>query len=71
MSMTALTETWDKVFPESDRVTHQKIQFHNRYGITLTGDLYRPKNLSGEPFGAVAVCGPFGAVKEQVSGLYA
>lgn len=65
-----LTEHWDKKFPQSDRVDHRKVTFDNRYGITLAADLYVPKNASG-PLPALAVCGPFGAVKEQVSGLYA
>lgn len=66
----SLTEEWDKVFPQSDKVNHSKITFHNRYGITLAADLYIPKNAEGK-LPAIAVCGPFGAVKEQVSGLYA
>ena len=66
----SLTEEWDKVFPQSDKVNHCKITFHNRYGITLAADLYIPKNAEGK-LPAIAVCGPFGAVKEQVSGLYA
>ncbi len=61
---------WDKTFPKSDEVLHRKVQFHNRYGIPLVGDLYVPKNASGRS-AAVAVCGPFGAVKEQAAGLYA
>ena len=65
-----LTTEWDKTFPKSDTVNHRKITFHNRYGITLAADLYEPKNASGK-FPAIAVCGPFGAVKEQASGLYA
>lgn len=65
-----LTQEWDKVFPKSDNVNHSKVTFHNRYGITLAADLYMPKNFSGK-LSAIAVCGPFGAVKEQVSGLYA
>lgn len=65
-----LTQEWDKVFPQSDKVTHEKVTFHNRYGITLAADLYIPKNASGK-LAAIAVCGPFGAVKEQSSGLYA
>ena len=65
-----LTEKWDKVFPQSDEVQHKKITFQNRYGITLAGDLYQPKNTSGK-LAALAVSGPFGAVKEQSSGLYA
>lgn len=65
-----LTQEWDKVFPQSDEVNHSKITFHNRYGITLVADLYIPKNVTGK-LPAIAVCGPFGAVKEQASGLYA
>lgn len=65
-----LTEEWDKTFPKSDKVNHRKITFHNRYGITLAADLYEPKNADGK-LPAIAVCGPFGAVKEQSSGLYA
>lgn len=65
-----LTQEWDKVFPKSDRVDHGKIVFHNRYGITLAADLYKPKQAEGR-LAAIAVCGPFGAVKEQSSGLYA
>ena len=65
-----LTETWDKTFPKSDKVSHRKITFINRYGITLAADLYKPLNAEGK-LPAIAVCGPFGAVKEQCSGLYA
>jgi fermentation-respiration switch protein FrsA (DUF1100 family) len=65
-----LTREWDKVFPRSNRVDHQKVTFKNRYGITLAADLYQPKNSSGK-LPAIAVSGPFGAVKEQSSGLYA
>ena len=65
-----LTQEWDKVFPKSDKVDHQKVTFHNRYGITLAADLYTPKGAEGK-LPAIAVCGPFGAVKEQSSGLYA
>ena len=65
-----LTQEWDKTFPKSDKVDHSKVCFVNRYGITLAGDLYTPKN-AGEKLPAIAVCGPFGAVKEQCSGLYA
>ena len=65
-----LTREWDKTFAKSDKVDHEKITFHNRYGITLAADLYRPKNAAGK-LAALAVCGPFGAVKEQASGLYA
>ena len=66
-----LTQEWDKVFPQSDKVTHSKITFHNRYGVTLAADLYIPKNTDGSKLPAIAVSGPFGAVKEQASGLYA
>lgn len=65
-----LTEEWDKVFSQSDKVNHTKVTFHNRYGITLAADLYIPKNAGGK-LPAIAVSGPFGAVKEQSSGLYA
>lgn len=65
-----LGKTWDKVFPKSDKVNHRKVTFVNRYGITLAADLYEPKNYSGK-LAAIAVAGPFGAVKEQVSGRYA
>ncbi len=66
----SLTQEWDKTFPQSSKVTHSKITFHNRYGITLAADMYVPKNIQGK-LPAIAVCGPFGAVKEQCSGLYA
>ena len=65
-----LTAEWDKTFPQSDKVTHCKVTFHNRYGITLAADLYMPKGAAGK-LPAIAVSGPFGAVKEQASGLYA
>ena len=65
-----ITNEWDKTFNLSEKVTHKKVTFHNRYGITLVGDLYEPKNQTGK-LSAIAVCGPFGAVKEQSSGLYA
>jgi len=65
-----LTQMWDKVFPQSDKVDHSKVTFRNRYGITLVADLYIPKNVTGK-LAAIAVSGPFGAVKEQSSGLYA
>lgn len=65
-----LVEQWDKTFPISNRVHHRKVTFHNRYGITLAADLYIPKEAKGK-LPAIAVCGPFGAVKEQSSGLYA
>ena len=67
-----LTQEWDKTFPQSEKVNHSKITFHNRYGITLAADLYEPKGIKkGEKLPAIAVSGPFGAVKEQTSGLYA
>ncbi|MBQ7266363.1 MAG: alpha/beta hydrolase [Firmicutes bacterium] len=65
-----LTQDWDKTFARSEKVEHKKVTFHNRYGITLAADMYTPKNANGK-LSAVAVCGPFGAVKEQCSGLYA
>lgn len=65
-----MTQEWDKVFPQSEKVNHRKITFPNRYGITLAADLYEPKNAEGK-LPAIAVSGPFGAVKEQASGLYA
>jgi len=65
-----LTAEWDKVFPKSEKVNHSKITFVNRYGITLAADLYKPKGAQGK-LPAIAVSGPFGAVKEQSSGLYA
>lgn len=65
-----LTSGWDKTFPKSDKVNHSKVTFHNRYGITLAADLYVPKDAAGK-LPAIAVSGPFGAVKEQASGLYA
>ena len=65
-----LTEKWDKTFPKSDKAEHCKVTFHNRYGITLAADMYTPKNVDGK-LPAIAVCGPFGAVKEQAAGLYA
>ncbi|MDD3026994.1 MAG: alpha/beta hydrolase, partial [Erysipelotrichaceae bacterium] len=65
-----LSQEWDKVYPLSEKVNHSKITFHNRYGITLVADLYEPKNAAGK-LPAIAVAGPFGAVKEQSSGLYA
>ena len=70
MSM-AKSNKWDKTFPQSDKVEVKKVSFKNRYGITLVGDLYIPKNKSTEKMAAIAVAGPFGAVKEQASGLYA
>lgn len=65
-----LTDNWDEVFPKSSKVSHRKISFKNRYGITRVGDLYQPKNAIGK-LAALAVSCPFGAVKEQSSGLYA
>lgn len=65
-----LTQEWDKTFPQSDKVSHSKVTFHNRYGITLAADVYVPKHAEGR-LAAIAVSGPFGAVKEQASGLYA
>ena len=65
-----LIQEWDKTFPQSDRVDHSKVTFVNRYGITLAADLYKPKGAAGK-LPTIAVCGPFGAVKEQCSGLYA
>lgn len=66
----SLTQEWDKVFPKSDKVDHSKVTFVNRYGVTLAADMYTPKGISGK-LPAIAVSGPFGAVKEQSSGLYA
>ena len=65
------TQQWDKTFPKSDKVDHRKVTFKNRFGITLAADFYVPKNRAGSRLPALAVSGPFGAVKEQVSGLYA
>lgn len=65
-----LTDKWDKTFPKSDKVNHKKITFHTRYGVTLAADMYEPKEYEGK-LPAIAVSGPFGAVKEQCSGLYA
>lgn len=65
-----LTSDWDKTFPKSKQINHHKVMFHNRYGITLAADLYEPKETKGK-LAAIAVCGPFGAVKEQAAGLYA
>lgn len=65
-----LINEWDKTFPKSEKVNHKKVTFHNRYGITLVADMYVPKNVTGK-LPAIAICGPFGAVKEQCSGLYA
>ena len=65
-----LAQEWDKTFPQSGKVEHSKVTFHNRYGITLAADVYKPKGADGK-LAAIAVCGPFGAVKEQAAGLYA
>ncbi len=70
MEELTMTQEWDKTFPKSDKMEHSKVTFHNRYGITLAADLYLPKDKKGK-LPAIAVCGPFGAVKEQASGLYA
>lgn len=69
MSVIELTTEWDKVFPKSDKVNHEKVTFKNRYGFTLAADLYKPKDSEGK-LPAIAISGPFGAVKEQSSGLY-
>ena len=66
-----LARSWDKTFPKSDKVIVKKVSFKNRYGISLVGDLYLPKNSQSAKLAAIAVSGPFGAVKEQASGLYA
>ena len=65
-----ITNEWDKVFPLSEKVNHKKVTFKNHFGITLVADMYEPKNYRGK-LSALAVCGPYGAVKEQSSGLYA
>lgn len=70
MEKLELVKEWDKVFPQSNKVIHKKVTFRNRYGITLAADMYIPKNTEGK-LAAIAVSGPFGAVKEQSSGLYA
>ena len=70
MEQLDLTQEWDQVFPKSGKVDHKKVTFHNRYGITLAADMYTPKGAEGK-LPAIAVSGPFGAVKEQSSGLYA
>ena len=67
----SMVTTWDKTFAESNKVDHRKVTFENRYGITLVGDLYIPRNSGDQKLAAIAVSGPFGAVKEQSSGLYA
>ncbi|MGO1395185.1 MAG: alpha/beta hydrolase [Halomonas sp.] len=66
-----VTHEWDKTFPQSDQIDHEKVTFKNRYGITLAADLYLPKNRADERLAAIVISGPFGAVKEQSSGLYA
>ena len=71
MEQLNLTQEWDKTYPKSDKVNHSKVTFINRYGITLAADLYAPKTIFGGKLPAIAVSGPFGAVKEQSSGLYA
>lgn len=70
MQPLSLTQQWDKTFPKSDQVEHSKVSFYNRYGIPLAADVYRPRGVAGR-LPAIAVCGPFGAVKEQAAGLYA
>lgn len=70
MTQLNMTQEWDKVFPKSDKVEHEKVSFHNHFGIELAADVYKPRNAQGR-LAALAVCGPFGAVKEQASGLYA
>ena len=70
MEKLELVKEWDKVFPQSNKVVHEKVTFRNRYGITLAADMYIPKNAGGK-LAAIAVSGPFGAVKEQSSGFYA
>lgn len=70
MQTLKLSQEWDKTFPKSDKIGHSKVTFHNRYGIPLAADLYKPLDAS-EKLPAIAVCGPFGAVKEQCAGLYA
>ena len=67
---TKLVQDWDKTFPKSEKVNHEKVTFKTQYGLTLAADLYIPKNAEGK-LPAIAVSGPFGAVKEQCSGLYA
>ena len=77
MSKLNLTHEWDKTFPKSELVNHSKVTFHNRYGIELAADMYVPRSFAGaqddksHALPAIAVSGPFGAVKEQSSGLYA
>ena len=67
----SLVETWDKTFAKSTKINHRKVTFQNRFGITLVGDLYIPKDRGERKLAAIAISGPFGAVKEQSSGLYA
>ena len=71
MEMPKCNNGWDKIFSQSDKVENKKVSFRNRYGITLVGDLYFPKNSENNKLAALAVCGAFGAVKEQASGFYA
>lgn len=71
MEMPKCNDGWDKIFSQSDKVENKKVSFRNRYGITLVGDLYFPKNSENNKLAALAVCGAFGAVKEQASGFYA
>ena len=71
MQKLELTQEWDKVFPLSDKVNHRKVTFETQYGLTLAADLYEPKDAAPGKLAAIAVSGPFGAVKEQSSGLYA
>ena len=70
MTQLKMTQEWDKVFAKSEKVEHEKVSFHNHFGLELAADVYKPKHAQGR-LAAVAVCGPFGAVKEQSSGLYA
>ena len=70
MTQLKMTQEWDKLFPKSEKVEHEKISFHNHFGFELAADVYTPRNAQGR-LAAIAVCGPFGAVKEQSSGLYA
>ena len=70
MNTPVLTQEWDKVFPLSEKVSHRKVTFETQFGLTLAADLYEPKNAAGK-LPAIAVSGPFGASKEQSSGLYA
>lgn len=68
-SSVRLVQTWDKTFPRSEKVDHQKVTFKNRYGITLAADVYLPKDRGNKKLAALVISGPFGAVKEQASGL--